>query len=199
MKQFTIKELQNQMEGKQMIDLRSQKAFQMGHLRGALNLNPNNLIKYGKQFLDGGKELIFLVGAEESERIDQLEQRLSEAGITNISGYIIAEEIPQEDQEITPTISVEEFMDLEEDYLLLDLRHPNEITRPAPEKNGINIPLEELVENSGKLETEQPIYLLCGSGNRATAAASYLKNEGYQSIVLEGGMGAVEQFRNRNN
>ncbi|HJB23931.1 MAG TPA: rhodanese-like domain-containing protein, partial [Candidatus Jeotgalibaca pullicola] len=40
-----------QISDQQMIDLRSQKEFQRGHLQDALNLTPKNLLKYGKHFL----------------------------------------------------------------------------------------------------------------------------------------------------
>lgn len=198
MKNPLLKVTVHQLENKQVIDLRSQDLFQKGHVRGALNLNPSNLVKYGKQFLGEEKELVFVLTEEDSRNIDSFMQGLTDAKIENVAGFLLDKDIPMEEQESTPTISVEEFMEVEGDYLLLDLRHPDEITRPAPEGNGINIPLEELVENVSQLDAGQPIYTLCGSGNRATAAASYLKNKGYQPIVIAGGMGAVEQYRNNN-
>lgn len=50
-------------------------------------------------------------------------------------------------------ITAADFLQLpdDQDYVLLDLRHPDEITRPAPEKNLVNIPLEKLADNLEKL------------------------------------------------
>lgn len=180
---------------KQIVDLRSQTAFQTGHLKGALNLSPKNLIKYGPRLLNQSREVILVVAEENRAEVVALAEDAAEVGIKNIVGYLVAEELSATEQEPTPTISAEAFMALVGDFSLLDVRHPDEITRPAPERNLVNIPLEELSREYQQLSTDQPVYTLCGSGNRATAAASFLKNKGYQPIVIEGGMGAVEKLR----
>ena len=65
-----------------------------------------------------------------------------------------------------------------DDYILVDVRHPDEITRPAPEKNLVNIPFEDLVNDYQSLDTSKQIFTLCGSSNRSTAAASFLESKG---------------------
>ncbi|HBY90755.1 MAG TPA: hypothetical protein DEO37_10005 [Aerococcaceae bacterium] len=39
------------------------------------------------------------------------------------------------------------------------------------------------------------MYTLCGSGNRGTAAASYLETLGFQPIIIDGGMKAIQDER----
>jgi rhodanese-related sulfurtransferase len=56
-----------------------------------------------------------------------------------------------------------------------------------PEKNRINIPLKTLYKDFEKLDKNKRIYIFCGSGNRATTAASYLKVRGYEVVVITGG------------
>lgn len=199
MKQSFVKWSPDQIRNQQIVDLRPQKDFQAAHVKGALNLSPKNLLKYGKQFLDKEGDVVLVVAEENSAEVVALVEDAAEVGIGNIVGYVVAEELPDTDQESTPTISAEAFMALEGDYSLLDLRHPDEITRPAPERNLVNIPLGELSERYQQLKVGQPVYTLCGSGNRATTAASFLKNKGYQPIVIEGGMGAVEKLKHTDN
>jgi rhodanese-related sulfurtransferase len=51
-----------------------------------------------------------------------------------------------------------------------------------------NIPLDELKPSSLQLRKDQPVYLLCRSGQRATKAAEKFLREGFsQSIIVEGG------------
>ena len=95
------------------------------------------------------------------------------------------------------TISPEEFLTLDENYILLDLRDPQEITRPAPEKNLLNIPTPQLANRINELDPDITIYTLCGSGGRATLAAIYLANHGYKTCIIEGGMKAVQNYQNR--
>jgi len=51
-----------------------------------------------------------------------------------------------------------------------------------------NVPLDELKPGSLQLPKDQPVYLLCRSGQRAAKAAEKLANEGFaQPVVVEGG------------
>lgn len=51
-----------------------------------------------------------------------------------------------------------------------------------------NIPLDELAPGSLPLSKDQPVYLLCRSGQRATKAAAKFARDGFtQPVVVEGG------------
>lgn len=95
------------------------------------------------------------------------------------------------------TISPEAFFDLDGDYILLDLRDHQEITRPAPEKHLLNIPTPQLANRINELDPDKTIYTLCGSGGRATLAAIYLANHGYKTCIIEGGMKAVQAYQQK--
>ncbi|HSY43701.1 MAG TPA: rhodanese-like domain-containing protein [Candidatus Acidoferrum sp.] len=88
------------------------------------------------------------------------------------------------------TISPAELQNLLADrlgLLLLDVRTPVEFSEVhVPQAR--NIPLDELRPGTLQLRKDEPIYLLCRSGNRATKAAEKLAKEGFtQPIVIEGG------------
>jgi rhodanese-related sulfurtransferase len=70
---------------------------------------------------------------------------------------------------------------------LLDVRTPVEFAEVhVPQAR--NIPLDELQPTALSLSKEQPIYLLCRSGKRATKAAEQFAKEGFtQPVVIEGG------------
>jgi len=70
---------------------------------------------------------------------------------------------------------------------VLDVRTPVEFGEVhVPQAK--NIPLDELNPNSLSLEKNQPVYLLCRSGQRAAKAADKLTKENFsQPIVIEGG------------
>ena len=75
--------------------------------------------------------------------------------------------------------------------LLFDVRTPVEFAEVhVPEAR--NIPLDEInpkeLAVSGQIRKDQPIYILCRSGQRATKAAEKFAKEGFvQPIVVEGG------------
>lgn len=170
----------------QLVDIRSQQAFQEGHLKGALNLNPGNFKKFARYYLDSQRPVVFI--SENSEELAAISHSFEDAS------YLEIADIPSDKFEKVDTISVEDFLK-EEDFILLDVRHPDEITRPAPEKNLVNIPFDELVTAYKALDNSKKVYTLCGSGNRGTAAASFLLNKGYMPIVIAGGMKAMQEIQ----
>jgi len=69
----------------------------------------------------------------------------------------------------------------------IDVRTPVEFAEVhVPQAQ--NIPLDELKPSSLQLRKDQPVYLLCRSGQRATKAAEKFSREGFsQPIIVEGG------------
>lgn len=189
MKKLNDKHINNQ----QLIDVRGQLDYQAGHSPKTLNLNPSNLKKYASSFISSDQAIIFIIDEESPNKIDELQSLSQELGFSHVQGYILANDMSVENKQQIKTINVQDFLEVEDDFILLDLRHPDEITRPAPKENLINIPLEDLASDYMKLDPSKTIFTLCGSGNRATAAASFLTDKGYQPVVIEGGMKAVQE------
>jgi rhodanese-related sulfurtransferase len=70
---------------------------------------------------------------------------------------------------------------------VIDVRTPVEFAEVhVPQAR--SVPLDELKPSSLQLQKDQPVYLLCRSGQRATKAAEKFANEGFfQPVVVEGG------------
>lgn len=189
MKKISYEDINNQ----QLIDVRTQHDYQSGHLKNSLNLNPGNFKTYVTYYLDLNQPVIFIVGSEEEAHLEELSGVADELGFTQNNGYLLIEEVPKENLKTTETIPAEDFLNKTDDFILLDVRHPDEITRPAPEKNLVNSPFEDLVNDYQSLNTSKQIFTLCGSGNRSTAAASFLESKGLNPKVIEGGMKAIQE------
>jgi rhodanese-related sulfurtransferase len=70
---------------------------------------------------------------------------------------------------------------------LIDVRTPVEFAE-VHVSQARSVPLNELNPNSLQLPKDQPVYLLCRSGQRATKAADKFAKEGFvQPVVVEGG------------
>jgi rhodanese-related sulfurtransferase len=73
------------------------------------------------------------------------------------------------------------------DLPLLDVRTPMEFDEVHPPQ-AQNLPLGDLLPGTMKLEKDEPVYLLCRTGNRATTAANKFAEAGFtQPVVVEGG------------
>jgi rhodanese-related sulfurtransferase len=70
---------------------------------------------------------------------------------------------------------------------VIDVRTPVEFAEVhVPQAR--SVPLDELKPSSLQLQKDQPVYLLCRSGQRAARAAEKFAKEGFsQPIVVEGG------------
>lgn len=181
------------LNNEQLIDIRTQHEYQAGHIKNSLNLNPGNFKKFVTHYLDLNQPIIFIVGAEGESKLEELSEHAEDLGFTQKNGYLPINEVPSKELQTTKTISAEEFLNKLDDFILLDVRHPDEITRPAPERNLVNIPFEDLITEHPNLNSNKTIYTLCGSGNRGTAAASYLETKGFNPIVIEGGIKAIQE------
>lgn len=181
-----------------LIDVRTQTDFQAGHAKGSLNFPPSILNKYGLNFLATDQAITFIVGDDSPATLTELTDKANAIGLSNVQGYALFANLPANDLQSIETISAKDFLALATDdsFTLLDLRQAAEITRTAPDKNLSNIPIEELAKDYSTLDEKHRIYTLCGSGGRATAAASFLSDKGYQPIVIEGGMKAVQALSN---
>lgn len=193
MNKLTIDQINDQ----QLVDIRNQEQFQEGHIEGSINLNTRNLLIYGPNLLKEYKNVVLITSKDESTQIDEIVKNAEKFGLDYISGYMIFEEIPPNILQTAPTISVQKYFEKTDDYVLLDVRQPGEITREAPKKNLVHIPLKSLAEDYNIIDKKAIVYTLCGSGNRATTASSFLSINGYDTVVIEGGMSAVEDYRNQ--
>ena len=70
----------------------------------------------------------------------------------------------------------------------VDVREPDEVARGTL-PGTTNIPLGQLPERLGELDTGRRVVVLCRSGGRSTQAAEILTEAGFADVVnLEGGM-----------
>jgi rhodanese-related sulfurtransferase len=84
-------------------------------------------------------------------------------------------------------VELQKILTVQPSSSLIDVRTPIEFAE-AHVPQAQNIPLDELKPSSLQLRKDQPVYLLCRSGQRATKAAEKFSREGFsQLIIVEGG------------
>lgn len=72
---------------------------------------------------------------------------------------------------------------------VLDVREPGEY-REGHLPGAVNIPMDQLTARLGDLEREQPVYVVCASGNRSSAMTEVLTAAGFDAINVAGGTSA---------
>lgn len=87
-----------------------------------------------------------------------------------------------------------DFENIGTDYLLLDVRETDEF-ESGRIPGAVNIPLGELQDRAGEVQSGQPIVLVCARGGRSAMAAEFMHALGYEDLynLVDGTMGWMEQ------
>lgn len=85
-----------------------------------------------------------------------------------------------------PSVSV---ADLPPEAHLLDVRERNE-WEAGHAPTAYHIPMSELPARLGELPDDDPLYVVCRSGNRSARVVTYLVAQGYPAVNVTGGMQA---------
>lgn len=114
--------------------------------------------------------------------------QLKEHKTRKVVAKILAQAIHPDRQEITVT-ELSQWLDDGLDLQLIDVREPNEYAIARIPHTRL-IPLAEIVERRGEIDSSRPTIVLCKGGVRSAKAISELKNAGHrgQLINLKGGI-----------
>lgn len=191
---LTVDEVAEMKEDILLIDSRTKEGYIGGHIPGSIYLPKGNLIAFLGSIYFPDDKIAFVIDGKMGE-MEEIYWYCRRIGFDNIVGYLpdgieTWQESGYEVDQLA-TISAKEYKEMpkEDDFILLDIRDYNEMESRDPDENKVSIPLKSLYENLEKLDPTKTIYVLCGSGNRATTAAAYLKVKGFDVIVITGGVG----------
>ncbi len=163
-----------------ILDVRNNSEFGAKHIPNAINIG------LGGQFASWAGTLITIetsvaIVAETEEQVDEAVMRLARVGIETVKGFILMNDYTGETNKIKQ-VSVDVVKEkLADDIQFVDVR------RPAEHANGhaprtINLPLDILAKEVGKLNPDKPTYVLCQGGYRSSLGTSILENAGFKKI-----------------
>ncbi|WP_312169127.1 rhodanese-like domain-containing protein [Stutzerimonas kunmingensis] len=171
----------------QLVDLRSILAFGGGHVPGALNIAlQNEFVSWAGWMLDDQRP-IYLIG-EDSEQIHQATLQLYRIGLDQVEGYLRNGMTDWQNAGL-PLASVGQWTVHElnrrrddTEVQVLDVRAPEEVEQGrVPDARHAFV--AHLPEGLEQLDKNRTVATYCGSGYRASIAASILKREGFRDVV----------------
>jgi len=181
--------------GATVLDLRTPKAFGAGHIRGALNIGAGqNLSLWAGWLLDPERPLV-LVG--EGGDDEESRRALVRVGLDGIAGFLAEgmagwTEAGYETAK-TALVSATEIAGREDGLLFVDVRNDGEWAS-GHIAGAEHIMLGDLPRRMDVLRKDAPLVAVCGSGYRASVAASLLQAHGFERVsVLDGGMSAWQE------
>ncbi|MBI4464676.1 MAG: MBL fold metallo-hydrolase [Acidobacteria bacterium] len=178
-----------------VVDVRSKEAFAAAHLPGAINipLGPS-LPTWAGWVLPYDHPILIVL--ENPSQMPDVAATLLRIGLDDVRGYLEggmdAWETAGYPLAVLRTLSVQELARrLAEQpgcMTVLDVRTERE-WKDGRIDGSLHIHGGQLQERFAKVSREKPVAVLCGSGYRASIAASFLQREGYQEVYnIVGGM-----------
>lgn len=167
-----------------IVDTREIEAFGGGHIQGAINIPLRDEFPVWSGWMLRPEQTILLV-LDREEDVDLVQRHLLRIGIERIGGFLrrgmrswFEAAMPFE---ILPQLSVHELNARRPKFQILDVRAREEWESGHVE-GARNIFVPELKECFSQLDREKPLAVYCGSGYRASIAASVLKAEGFENV-----------------
>ena len=195
---LTVDEVAELKDNIVLLDARTKEGFIGGHIPGTIYLPKESISAFLGSIYIPEEKIAFVIDGQIGE-MEEIYWYCRRMGFDNIVGYLpdgieMWQESGREVEQLA-TISAKAYKEMskEHEFILLDIRDDNEVEKKDPDKNKVSIPLKSLYESLGKLDKNKKLYILCGSGNRATTAASYLTMMGFDVVVITGG---IEMYRN---
>jgi hydroxyacylglutathione hydrolase len=180
--------------GEWVVDLRDRTAFAAGHLTDSLNFElGDNFVTYLGWLYRWGAPLT-LIG-ESEEQVGEARRQLVRIGIDELAGAAVGDIETLADGAGLRSYRVSDFAGLAgavrqgSSVQILDARRDDERAQGGV-RGSQHIPLHELGDRIGEVP-EGEVWVYCGSGYRASIAASVLDRPGRRVVLIDDSYGAA--------
>jgi hydroxyacylglutathione hydrolase len=179
--------------GEWVVDLRERTAFAAGHLTDSMNFElGDNFVTYLGWLYRWGAPLT-LIG-ESEEQVAEARRHLVRIGIDELAGAAVGDIESLSDGAELRSYRVSDFAGLAEaldrgPVQILDARRDDERAAGSV-RSSQHIPLHELGDRIDEVP-EGEVWVYCGSGYRASIAASVLDRPGRQVVLVDDSYGAA--------
>ncbi len=193
-------ELRRRLEhGEWVVDLRSRKAYVVSHLAGTVGLGLDGpMVTWLGWMIDWGAPITLL--GESREQVGEAQRELARIGIDKFAGTAVGapEQLAADRGQLRSTrtatfAGLAEAMDggSPAPEVVLDVRTHNEFGA-SHVRGAVHIPLYELKDRTGEIPPGV-VWVHCGSGYRATAAASLLEAADRPVVLIDDHFGAAAE------
>lgn len=179
-----------------IVDTRHKGAFAASHIADAINIPfGNNLPTWAGWVLPYDRPILLVV--EQPSQVEEVVTHLWRVGFDDVQGYMQGgmdawetAGLPLVTLSTLPVHELKQKMDRQEKLTVLDVRTESEWN--AGHIDGArHIHGGKLQEHFAEVPRDKPVAVVCGSGYRASIAASFLQRNGYKDVSnVVGGMSA---------
>lgn len=176
-------------DGSVVLDVRSAAGYLGAHLPSSLAIPEGMIASFAGWFLEPDDDLLLV--AEDADQAERSARSLARIGYDRIKGFLVPS-LPEwaaagrrfDRVPVVDTDEVKRRVDADTaDWTLLDVRDDNEV-ESGRVPGSIHAYLGTLPEMIGELNRNGRYTVMCGSGSRATIAASVLLRNGFDHVDL---------------
>lgn len=179
-----------------LIDVRSREAYLQAHFDKAVWMRPGIINAHLGWLAKHDQSITFCVEEATPQELSDILLTIQSMGYENFQlmrqNSIREAKVQAMELRALEEISPRDFLKIRKKVFLLDVRKPAQVKKHDRIKGDLFAPVEELSKHLSELDAKQTIYVVCNSGERATVAASRLQREGFDVVVIAGGMMAIE-------
>ena len=172
-----------------ILDVRKNSDFGAKHVPNTINIGlDGQFASWAGTIVEVGTPIA--IAAENQAQVDEAVMRLARVGMETVKGFILMEDYTGKTNKIEQVSVADVKEKVAGDIQFVDVRRPAEHADGHAPKT-INLPLDILAKEVGKLNPDEPIYVLCQGGYRSSLGTSILENAGFNKIYnVTGGTGA---------
>lgn len=172
-----------QSEGATLLDVRPASEFCAGHVPGSVNIGlSGQFAAWAGALLPLDRPLVLV--ADTDDQATEAQLRLARVGLEDVAGRLAgglaAWQAAGMPVRATPQVPAAELPKAPPSDLL-DVRRPAEHAA-GHVPGAINIPLDRLAAEAGRLDRSRPLRVICQSGYRSSAAIGLLEQLGFQHL-----------------
>ncbi len=163
-----------------VIDVRPSAGYGAGHIPNAINIwLEGQFASWTGTMIPIGTPIA--IAADTDSQVDEAFMRLARIGHETATGYVLMGDFTGEVRktEQVPVSQVREL--LGKGIQFVDVRRAAEYAN-GHARQTINLPLDKLPNEIGKLDPQKPTYIICQSGYRSSLGTSVLENAGFTEI-----------------
>ncbi len=171
----------------QLVDTRQMLSFGGGHIAGAINIGDRpELSVWAGDMLSYEKPILLVV--EDETQLDWIVWHFGYVGLTNFAGYLAGGMKAWDNKGLPiatlPQVSVQRLAEEKAKFQLLDVRSTSEFEkgRIGGAKHKFVAEMRDGVHGDIGLDLDKPVAVYCGSGYRASIAASLMKRDGFKEV-----------------
>ena len=177
---------QRVMQGALVLDTREIEAYAGGHIEGSLHIALRGSFPvWAGRMLEADREIVLVT--DDARAVEKIRAHLVRIGVNlprgHLSGGIKSWFEAGKPFESSGLMSVHTLRERLEDETLqvVDVREPGE-WKGGQIHGARSIFVPDLVEQASQLDRSRPVVVYCGSGFRASIAASVLSREGFEQV-----------------